>query len=175
MRRKMFKNANFLPFSPLIHVTKHGNRCEGGKRRGSGAFGSQLTPTRCMLSESLPVFWRSLCLFEYEELAAYRARAFGLHADRHSPRHHPAKQDWPGWCSVEKPAAVPPPLHRRCRPRACFTLTAGLSCVRYDNSVSSQKKQKTLKYAHIGLDATHCRAARGSAWLWEYDARYAKY
>lgn len=86
---------------------------------------------------------QSLCLFEYEELAAYRARAVGLHADRHSPRHHPAKQDWPGWCSVAMPA-VPPPLHRRCRLRACFTLTAGLSCVRYDNSVSSQKKTPNM-------------------------------
>lgn len=55
---KIFKNANFLPFSPL----KHGNRCEGGKRRGSGAFGSQLTPTRCMLSESLPV-WDGACAY----------------------------------------------------------------------------------------------------------------
>lgn len=107
-------------------------------------------------SHALYVIWiaaclgRSLCLFEYEELAAYRVRAFGPHADRHSPRHHPAKQDWPGWCSVAKPA-VPPPLHRRCRPRACFTLTAGLSCVRYDNSVSSQKKQKNAQICSYRL------------------------
>ncbi|ROL43179.1 Plexin-A2 [Anabarilius grahami] len=52
----------YAHYSPLIHVRKHGNRCEGGKRRGSGAFGSQLTPTRCMLSESLPV-WDGACAY----------------------------------------------------------------------------------------------------------------
>lgn len=65
--------SQLLPFSPFIPVTRRGNRCEGGKRRGSGAFGSRLTPTHCMLAESLPVWDGAHAYLSMKELAAYRA------------------------------------------------------------------------------------------------------
>lgn len=64
---------SLLPFSPFILVMRRGNRCEGGKRRGSDTFGSRLTPTHCMLAESLPVWDGARAYLSMKELAAYRA------------------------------------------------------------------------------------------------------